>query len=72
MVALVCDTCGYRCEHTALGMRFAMQWLASGKTKRAHCAAVSYTSCPGVLKSGLTTADVERLTQETLDAMKRS
>ena len=50
MVTLRCDACGFVCDHTVCGVLFAVAWIASGRTKLAHCRDYgAKTNCPGVL-----------------------
>ena len=59
MVTLTCDACGYSCDHTKMTLAFAMAWLRSGRTKVAHCRSFGGpATCGGVLRSGLTDAEV--------------
>ena len=66
MVTLHCDSCNYKCEHTSLGIKFGIEWLKSGKTKLAYCSNFSNTNCSGILQSGLSSNEVENMTQITL------
>lgn len=60
MVLLTCDVCNFACEHTVCGIAFAASWIASGRSKLAHCADYgSKTDCPGVLRSHLTDDQID-------------
>ena len=59
MVRLTCDVCDYGCDHTTIGLQFAIKWYYSGKTKLAYCRYFGGPSnCMGVLRSRLTDAQI--------------
>lgn len=55
-----CDVCDFVCDHTVCGITFAVSWIASGRTKLAHCAAYGAKGdCKGVLRSYLTDDQID-------------
>lgn len=55
-----CDQCGHTCDHSVFGVRFAIAWIASGRTKIAQCCDYgARTDCCGILKSGLTDQEID-------------
>ena len=65
MVKLVCDTCGFSCEHTRLGLRFAVLWYKSNKTKKTYCKDISpIKTCGGTMESGLTYEQIQSKVEE--------
>ena len=65
MVELVCDVCGFSCSHTKLGMKFAIAWYRSRRTKKAYCKDFGpEKKCTGILHSGLSHQEIENELQK--------